>query len=173
MPIYRGSGETVGGEPIDPVDADNADITGGAIDGTSIGSITPAPGSFTTLKASSDITDMNFKQYGEKVYTNEVAIGSININFEDGPLQVFTLIGNVSFSFTNPLASGYVSSVTVKVIQDDTGSHSVTWPAPVKWPDNGVEPTLTTSAEAEATFTFYTYDGGTSVDGALVGDNFA
>jgi hypothetical protein len=51
MAIYRGTGSTGSGEPISIVDADNAAITGGTIDGTVIGGTTPAAGTFTTLNA--------------------------------------------------------------------------------------------------------------------------
>ena len=45
----------------------------------------------------------------------------------------------------------------LKIIQDGSGSRTITWPATVKWP-NGTGPTLSTAAGAVDIVTLY-YDG--------------
>jgi len=70
--------------------------------------------------------------------------------------QKSTLTDNCTFTFTAP--SGPCSLV-LKLVQDGTGSRTVTWPSAVHWP-SGVAPTLTTTANKVDIITFY-YDGTT------------
>lgn len=68
--------------------------------------------------------------------------------------QKSTLTGNCTFTFTAPPGP---CNLVLKLVQDGTGSRTVTWPAAVKWP-GGVAPTLTTTASRVDVITFY-YDG--------------
>lgn len=68
--------------------------------------------------------------------------------------QKSTLTGNCTFVFTAPTGP---CSLILKLVQDGTGSRTVTWPANVKWPA-GTAPTLTTTAGRVDIITFY-YDG--------------
>lgn len=71
-----------------------------------------------------------------------------------GNKQASTLTGNCTFTFTAPEGS---CNLILKLIQDGTGSRTVTWPASVKWP-GGTAPTLTTDAAAIDIVSFY-FDG--------------
>lgn len=68
--------------------------------------------------------------------------------------QKSTLTGNVTFTFTAPPGP---CNLVLKLVQDATGSRTVTWPATVKW-SGGSAPTLTTTASRIDIITFY-YDG--------------
>lgn len=70
--------------------------------------------------------------------------------------QKSTLTGNCTFTFTAPPGP---CSLILKLVQDGTGSRTVTWPAAVHW-SGGSAPTLTTTASKVDIITFY-YDGGT------------
>lgn len=70
--------------------------------------------------------------------------------------QKSTLTGNCEFTFTAP---GGPCNLVLKLVQDATGSRTVTWPAAVHWP-GGTAPTLTTTANKVDIITFY-YDGTT------------
>jgi hypothetical protein len=70
--------------------------------------------------------------------------------------QRSTLTGNVTFTFTAPPGP---CSLVLKLIQDATGTRTVTWPATVHW-SGGTAPTLTTTAAKVDIVTFY-YDGTT------------
>lgn len=70
--------------------------------------------------------------------------------------QKSTLTGNCTFTFTAPPGP---CSLVLKLVQDGTGSRTVTWPAAVHW-SGGVAPTLTTTASRVDIITFY-YDGTT------------
>jgi hypothetical protein len=83
----------------------------------------------------------------------------------------YTLTGNATLSFSNVPSSGVVIAVTVELIQDGTGSRTVTWPGSVKWP-GGVAPVLTTTAGKIDVVTLITRDGGTSWLGFVAGQNF-
>lgn len=77
------------------------------------------------------------------------------INWTAGNKQKSTLTGNCTFTFS-PEPSGPCNLV-LKLIQDGTGSRTVTWPGDVKWP-SGTAPTLSTGAGDIDIICFY-YDG--------------
>ena len=68
--------------------------------------------------------------------------------------QKSTLTGNCTFTFTAPPGP---CNLILKLVQDATGSRTVTWPAAVKW-SGGTAPTLTTTASKIDIISFY-YDG--------------
>ncbi len=78
------------------------------------------------------------------------------IDWTQGNKQKSTLTGNCTYTFTTP---GSTTSLVFKLVQDATGSRTVTWPAAVHW-SGGTAPTLTTTANKVDIITFY-YDGTT------------
>lgn len=89
------------------------------------------------------------------------------INLRDGDNFTHTLSENVTYTFSNPAASGKVSAFTLKVTQDST-ARTITWPSGVDWAA-GVAPTLTTTSGGVDVFCFITYDGGTNYYGFTAG----
>lgn len=81
-----------------------------------------------------------------------------------------TLTGNCTFTFTGA-TSGTVASLELVLVQDGTGSRTVTWPSSVKW--SGGAPTLTTTASAVDRVVCTSYDGGTTWYGDLIGKAYA
>lgn len=79
-----------------------------------------------------------------------------NINWADGPKRRITLNNSPTLTFTAPNGVG---NLILKLIQDTTGSRTVTWPATVDWP-GGTAPTLSTAANAVDIVAFY-WDGST------------
>lgn len=79
---------------------------------------------------------------------------ALTLSWNNAPSQKVTLTGNCTFTFSNPIAG---ESYIIKLVQDGTGSRTVTWPAAVKWP-GGVAPTLSTAAASVDLVSFY-YDG--------------
>lgn len=70
--------------------------------------------------------------------------------------RIFTLSGgNATFTFSNAPKIG--SLVTITLVQDGTGSRTVTWPASVKW-SAATAPTLTLTANKRDVFLFF-WDG--------------
>jgi len=74
------------------------------------------------------------------------------IDWSEGQKQKITMTGNCTFTFSNPDVGNY----QIKIIQDATGSRSVTWPS-IKWAGS-TAPTLTTAAGSEDIVSLY-YDG--------------
>lgn len=66
-----------------------------------------------------------------------------------------TLTANCTLTFP---AAGAGKSFSLRLVQDGTGSRTVTWPAAVKW-DGGTAPTLSTAAAAVDALAFVCFDG--------------
>ena len=91
------------------------------------------------------------------------------INLRDGNNFTHTLTENVTYTFSNPSASGRVSSFTLKVVQDST-ARTIIWPNSVNWA-GGSAPTLSTGSGDCDLFVFITYDGGTAYYGFTAGQD--
>ena len=76
------------------------------------------------------------------------------IDWTLGNNQRSTLTGNVSYVFAPPEGPAHL---VLRMIQDATGSRTVSWPAEVKW-DGDVEPTWDTGAGTVNIASFY-FDG--------------
>ncbi len=109
-----------------------------------------------------------FKDVGETLATNGTSGSTATIDLEDGNFHKVTLTANCTFTFSNPPASGTAGSFTLFLVQDGTGSRTVTWPGSVDWAA-ATAPTLTTAAAAVDVLTFITLDGGTVWNGFVAG----
>lgn len=95
--------------------------------------------------------------------------GAATLNLRDGDSFSHTLTENVTYTFSNPAASGKVSMFNIKITQDST-ARTITWPSSVDWPAS-TAPTLTTTSGAVDVFVFFTNDGGTTYYGFTVGQD--
>ncbi len=109
-----------------------------------------------------------FKDVGETLVTNGTSGSAATIDLENGNFYKITLTANCTLTFSNPPASGTAGSFTLFLVQDGTGSRTVTWPGTVDWAD-ATAPTLTTTAAAVDVLTFITLDGGTVWNGFVAG----
>lgn len=66
-----------------------------------------------------------------------------------------TLTANCALTFP---AAGAGKSFSLELVQDGTGSRTVTWPGSVLWP-GGITPTLTADSDAVDMFRFRCFDG--------------
>jgi len=89
------------------------------------------------------------------------------LNLRDGDNFTHTLSENVTYTFSNPAASGKVSAFSLKVIQDSS-ARTITWPASVDWAA-ATAPTITATSGGVDVFVFVTYDGGTTYYGFTAG----
>ena len=89
------------------------------------------------------------------------------LNLRDGDNFTHTLSENVTYTFSNPGASGKVSAFSLKVIQDSS-ARTITWPNTVDW-GSATAPTITTTSGGVDIFVFVTYDGGTIYYGFTAG----
>jgi hypothetical protein len=94
---------------------------------------------------------------------------SPSVNLESGTVFTLSTTGNTTFTFTNPVASGSATAFTLKVTSG--GSHTLTWPASVKW-GGGTPPDAPASGELDV-YVFETSDGGSTWTGYQAGDAMA
>lgn len=93
-------------------------------------------------------------------------VGSnVQLDWSQSRFYRLTLNGNLTLAFED----GDVGLMLLKLIQDGTGSRTVTWPANVKWA-GGTEPTLSTGAGDIDLIQFY-WDG-TDYYGSVIGLDF-
>jgi hypothetical protein len=85
---------------------------------------------------------------------NVVSTGAATIDWTAGNKQSLTLDDDCTVTFDNPPGP---ASLIFRLIQDETGSRTVTWPEGIYWPD-ATEPTLSTDPDAIDIISFY-FDG--------------
>lgn len=107
----------------------------------------------TTLQSNTTllgVTEASGTQYYSAYYANVTSTGSATINWNNGNEQSLALGANTALTFTNSQPGGrYI----LMLVQDSTGSRTVTWPSGVQWP-SGTAPTLTTTAKKMDIITF-------------------
>lgn len=89
------------------------------------------------------------------------------INLRDGNVFTHTLSENVTYTFSNPAASGRASAFILKVTQDSS-ARTITWPSSVDWAA-ATAPTITATNAGVDVFGFMTVDGGTTYYGFTLG----
>ena len=89
------------------------------------------------------------------------------INLRDGNVFEHDLTENVTYTFSNPAASGRASIFALKIIQDSS-ARTITWPNSVDWAA-ATAPTITTTNNGVDVFVFLTVDGGTTYYGFTAG----
>jgi len=90
------------------------------------------------------------------------------INLRDGNVFTHTLTEDVTYTFSNPAASGRASAFIIKVTQDST-TRAITWPSGiVKWAA-ATAPTPTATSGGVDVFAFLTVDGGSNYYGFTLG----
>ncbi len=87
---------------------------------------------------------------------------TVEFNFAVSKEWQVTVAGSRTVTMINPDPGDFV---LVKIIQDATGSRTITWPASVKWA-GGSAPTLTITA-SKADMIYFYYDGKNFYDVAI------
>lgn len=120
-------------------------------------------GTITATSATSAFGQVTGKTLGLAEYNAGNSGSSTTINWSNGQNQRLTLTANCSLSFSNPVAG---MTAKLKLIQDSTGSRTVTWPT-IRWA-GGTPPTLSTAANKVDIVTLY-YDGSEYFGVAVIG----
>ena len=92
---------------------------------------------------------------------------TLNLNL--GTVFTHTLSENVTYTFSNPAASGYASTFIFKITQDSS-ARTITWPGSVDWA-GGAAPTISSGSGDVDVFVFHTVDGGTIYYGFTAGQD--
>jgi len=113
-----------------------------------------------TIFADQLVTRPEIKDYAE-AYNASTGSGTVDLDLESGNVFQHTASGgNVTFTFSNPPASGKAGSFTLKWIQD-ASDRTITWPASVDWP-GGSAPDVTSGSAKVDMYVFTTFDAGTT-----------
>lgn len=110
----------------------------------------------------------------EQLYTNHTAPGAAEVlAFVSGSEVHHKLpLDSTTCAITFSGAVNFIpSKIYLEIVQDATGGRLVTWPAAVKWP-NSLTPSISLGANKRDRFEFITRDGGTTIDGLIVGTDF-
>ncbi|QCO57447.1 hypothetical protein EOK75_17185 (plasmid) [Pseudorhodobacter turbinis] len=104
-------------------------------------------------------------------YTTSAVLTGTTPSVDAGARDAYTLTtsGNTTFTFTGAPVAPEVCSVTL--ILTGGGTHTITFPASVKW-DEGEAPTDIASASTDI-YTFMTVNGGTTWFGFQAGRSMA
>ena len=147
-----------------------AQITG-AIDGTPGENDLPGRLVFKTTAdgANSSTERLRISSTGVSKFTGGVsqaatAMGALDLDLRTSNYFTKTISGNSTFTFSNPAASGTVTTFTLELTHS---SGTVTWPSSVKW-NADTAPTLTTGKTH--LFMFVTDDGGSRYRGSALVD---
>tara|TARA_Y100000296_G_scaffold77042_1_gene98230 strand:- start:321 stop:1841 length:1521 start_codon:yes stop_codon:yes gene_type:complete len=157
--------------------ATTADINAGTFDGV-VGGTTPAAGSFTTLAITGAVTGndqtvsaINLKDYGEVTNALGAISGATAIDLNAGnSVTISDVTGTTTFTFSNPTASDELCGFTLGITNGS--DETINWPASVDWAGASA-PTLSGTGGSVDWLVFWTVDGGTIWNGALVGAAFA
>jgi len=88
-------------------------------------------------------------------FSTEVADGNsgsaFTVAWPTGSKHTLTLTANATLTFTAPVGG---CNLLLRLVQDATGTRTVTWPATVKWA-GAAAPTLSTAANAVDIIAFY------------------
>ena len=126
-------------------------------------------GNTTAIK----IDDTGVVRLRQGITENKIALAgtttTINLNLATN--FVHDLVGNTTYTFSNPAVAGEASAFTLKIIQGST-ARTITWPSSVDWA-GGTAPTLSTANNAVDIFTFFTLDAGTTYYGFAAGQAMA
>ena len=96
--------------------------------------------------------------------------GAITLDRSKGETQIITLAGNVTgITVSNWGGPNTLSKLNLVIVNG--GAFTVSWPS-AKW-SGGTPPTVTSGAGKTDIYTFITYDGGTTLFGNVVGQNFS
>lgn len=112
--------------------------------------------------ANNSLINSKFNRYTEAVTTNTAVTAAYAIDLSTANIFDLTLTANVTFTVSNPPASGTAQGATIILRQDATGSRTVTFPASFKWTDGvNANSAVSTGANKIDVFTIVTVDGGT------------
>lgn len=99
-------------------------------------------------------------------YTSDSDGATITFDLSASNVHTVTLGGNRILALSN-VSTG--QAFIIRLVQDGTGSRTVTWFTTIKWP-NATAPTLTTTASRVDTFGFIC-TGSNTYDGYVLGQN--
>lgn len=145
--------------------ATDADLWGGYLN-TNFDTLDSQAVLATVVKNYADyqVSRAKLKDTSEVVYNAGNISGAVTLDYENGNYQYATLTGNVSsLTISNWPASGTGGFMTLELIQDGTGSRTLTLGSAYKTA-GAAGVTLTTTASKRDKLYLQTRDAGTTID---------
>lgn len=109
---------------------------------------------------------------GLERFVRVAGVGACRVHPANGNTFVVDLRANTTLVIAPAADAAGVMSLTLVLVQDATGSRTVTWPASVDWGTTGA-PTLTTTASKADVVTLMSLNGGRTWYGFLSAKGFA
>lgn len=126
-------------------------------------------GTAMNLSSNQTVTGIKTFNAATKPYLYTDTDGStITFNLNTANIHTVTLAGDRTLALSNA-STGQV--FIIRLVQDGSGSRTVTWFSTIKW-SGGITPTLTTTASRVDVFGFICTGSGT-YDGFIVGQNLS
>lgn len=124
---------------------------------------------FSTISAPTNTSvNVNAGSYNTIQTYTPAGAGTATLDLSKGNVHHITMpAGNITIALSNTSAG---QCFIVRILQDGTGSRTVTWFTTIRWA-GGTAPTLTTTASKADTFGFEVTAAGTTYDGYIVGTN--
>lgn len=106
----------------------------------------------------------------DKQAAPSISGGGLTIDLNSATVFAVSLNAAItSITLSNTQSAGLTSSFVLIFTADGT-ARAVTWPASFYWP-SGTAPTLTSTNGKKDVFVFFTYDGGTTWQAFISGQN--
>lgn len=145
---------------------DNSIITSNTFASNSSGAVSDS-GTGTVIRGNVGTSDTTISVSNIQTYTPSAA-GTATLDLSKGNVHHITMpAGNITIAISNgTLGQCFI----VRILQDGTGSRTVTWFSTIKW-SGGSAPILTTTASKIDTFGFEVTTVGSAYDGFVIGQN--
>ena len=98
--------------------------------------------------------------------------GTQDVDWSTGIYEMTSSSANLTITFSNIPAAGKCAQLMFMYETGSGGGVNLTWPSSVKW-NGGVKPYTPRGGNVKQLYQFITYDGGTTVYGSVVGQNFS
>ena len=106
----------------------------------------------------------------DKQVSASISTNTLTLDLNTATVFAVSLNANItSLVLSNVQASGLTSSFALVFTADGT-ARTVAWPASFYWP-SGTAPTITSTLNKKDVYVFFTYDGGTTWQAFISGQN--
>jgi len=145
----------------------NGNLDNDNLDASAAISATKISGTAVTLTGAQTITGIKtFSAATKPYYKSNTDVSTVTFDLDVGNIHTVTLGGNRTLAISNEDAG---QCFIIRLVQDATGSRTVTWFSTIKWA-GGSAPTLTTTASKWDVLGFICTAADT-YDGFVIGQN--
>jgi hypothetical protein len=149
----------------------NADIdASAAIAATKLAATLDVSGKTLTLPAGQPISRPVLTGVREAIVNTGVVSGAQTLDLHSGNIFQIKPNGAITIAFSNVPASGTFVGALIRHEGDGT-ARTYTWPTTTKWA-YGEAPTMTSTNAKFDLVSLFTYDGGTTYFGQILGQNY-